>query len=485
MARAAEMPAENTRYLDIVQRGCDAILENAVDRYGPQHTGMILSVLDRKTGKPLNRTPEGSTGVRWSDRTGTGGSNASLQQDLYRVLYNVSRLTGEEKYSDAADHALKDFMVITQSPNTGFLAWGEHLYWNCFEDRLGDEMDKGHRTHEPKRSWVTIEQCLELAPDNVIAYAKGLWEHQIGDQSTGNFSRHAHYDKGKPRVNFDFEKEASFFIHDWSWAYAETQDPAFDHMVQVMNKRYMNKLNARNLVEMDASGQVERAEVAVPLWMLSMATECGDAATRMPESTAKALRKNAAGHDKGFLALGHAPADPEKGFFYFAHMDTGEPFPMQRKKTDGYSAAWGLGYGIHSTAMFAPLAYTRQLQLGDTPEGDAYRKLVLEAADLYIDSRPSDDIDVWAGEYGAAIFTELAAYRISDDSKYLEAAKEIGELAIKVLWDNGSNPLPRGSSKIQYYDVTSYPDTVMLALLALHEAVNGLGPNVPVSDIIR
>src|ERR1700761_7262132 len=76
---AADDPA---KYLRVVQKSADALLENARDTYGPQHSGLILSLLNRKNGKPLDRLPEGPAGIRKSDRPVPYGSNASLQMEL-------------------------------------------------------------------------------------------------------------------------------------------------------------------------------------------------------------------------------------------------------------------------------------------------------------------------------------------------------------------------------------------------------------------
>lgn len=61
-----------------------------------------------------------------------------MQQDLYRAIQHPSRITGERRYDEAVRVALGDFLRITQHPETGLLAWGEHLYWDFVEDRLGD-----------------------------------------------------------------------------------------------------------------------------------------------------------------------------------------------------------------------------------------------------------------------------------------------------------------------------------------------------------
>ena len=484
---APATPETSTKYLDTVQRACDTILKEGTDRYGKQKTGMILSALKRQSGRPIHdpNLPKPPHGARNSDRTGAGGSNANVQQDLYRVLNHLSRLTGDAKYAAASKKALIDFLVTTQNPDTGLLAWGEHLYWNCLKDKLGD-LDP-NKTHEPKRKLIFFQELYEAEPERMLKYTRGTWEHQVYDHKTGNFSRHAKYDRHAPRKDSDFEKEAAYFVSDWSQAFEKTQDAYFDNAVRVMASRYLKKLNDRNLVEVDASGLPGRTDKCVPLWMVAMACEAHDATKRMknPE-TVKILKELAARHDAGFLALDHEPADPKKGFLFFVHMDTGKPYPDAQKKTDGHSRDWGMGYGVNTTSMFATLCYTRQAQLGEGKQADAYRKLVIQAADLYEKVPPDPKaVDIWAGEYGLAIFTELAAYRLTKERKYLDAAQRIGDAALRDLWDDGAAPLPRTSTKTDYYEVISYPDTTMLALLALHEQLCGLEPQVPISDITR
>src|SRR5690349_1280181 len=92
LVRGAE---PNDRYLAPVQKACDALLNEAVDDLGPQKSAMIMSVLDMKTGKPLAKLPKPPTGVRNGDRCAPFGSNANIQQDLYRVLDELSRITSD------------------------------------------------------------------------------------------------------------------------------------------------------------------------------------------------------------------------------------------------------------------------------------------------------------------------------------------------------------------------------------------------------
>jgi hypothetical protein len=481
---ASEEAADSeSRFLNVVRRTVDVILENGRDTYGDQHSEMIISVLDRKNGKPMRSLPQPPQGVRHSDRVGPGGSNANLQQDLYRTMLHLSRLTGDTRYEQSARAALQDFIQIAQHPDTGLLAWGEHLYWNCIEDRLGD-LDP-NRTHEPKKKFICFDLLYDLEPERTLKYAQGLWDHQIADQETGNFSRHAKYDRHDPRRDYDFAKEGGYFIDTWSRAFAATQHEEFATAVRVLTQRYLNRMSSLGHLSLDSTTRPEWFQTSPSLYAVALAAECTDAAERMDAKSALLLRQLASAQDKAFLSMPHRPDDSERGFVSYADTESGQPKPVEAKQSDGFSRHWGLGYGVHSTAMIALLCNTRQQQLGDSKPGEEYRRLVVEAARLYLNEQPDPAADdLWAGEYGTVIFTLLAAHRISHDSRYLDRAIALADDAIRIFWDK-DHPLPRASSKTDYYGVVTGSDTLILALLAVHEQITSKDPQIEVSDLIR
>ncbi|HEX4132416.1 MAG TPA: hypothetical protein VHZ24_20465 [Pirellulales bacterium] len=484
---SAAEPATSTAtspYLDVVRRTVDALLRTAVDRFGKQQSGMILSVLDRENATPLTKLPSPPAGVRQGDRCGPGGSNANLQQDLYRSMFHLSRLTGDPQYAEAARDALLDFLRIAQSPETGLLAWGEHMFWDCVDDCPGTLY--GKQIHEPKRKILYFDLWYDADPERTLRYARGLWDHQIFDHKTGNFSRHASYDKHDPRKDFDFAKEGSYFIDCWSKAYEKSRDPVYQEAVRVLTTRYLGRANPKTrLLDCDSSKDPARVNLCVALWSISLAMESAPAAKRMDAETSKLLEQLATEQDDAFLALPHDFSSPDRGFICYCFADTGKARERAEKKSNGYSRHWSMGYGINPTSMFALLSNTRQAQLGNDPRAEKYRKLVVEGADVYRRETPNPkNDDLWAGEYGMAIFTELAAYRLTKRTEYLEAAQRLADESIAVFWDRGA-PLPRASSKTKYYDCISYPDTLLLSLLALHEAVAGLTPRVEISDLNR
>ena len=135
--------------------------------------------------------------------------------------------------------------------------------------------------------------------------------------------------------------------------------------------------------------------------------------------------------------------------------------------------------------MYGLLCHARQAQLNTNEQGDAYRRLVLRSADLYrtLDAEPSR-VDIWAGEYGMAIFLELAAYRLSGEAAYLQRARTLADEALDVFW-HGDSPLPRASSKTDHYEAITRPDTLILSLLALHEHTARLVPKIAISSVDR
>ena len=480
------------------------MLVNARDTYGQEHSGMIISILKCENAKPLvindlyfrDENPlygitysDGSflpippSGVRKPDRTGLGGSNANLQQDLFRTMEHLSRITGDQKYKNAAYTALRDFLRITQHPETGFLAWGEHLYWNCFEDRLGDDLEPG-KIHEPKRPFIYFDYLYSVDPVRTIKYAQGLWDHQIFDKNTGDFSRHARYHIHAPGSGYDFPKEGSYFIDTWSRAYEKTKNQEFARAVSTMANRYLNRTNELGLLDWDTSGRPERANRCTVHWLLSLAIEAENAIMRMDKETAIILKRVVDNMDKGFLSLSHLTND--KGYVYYAYTSSGEPFPRSGQTDDGYSIHWGMGYGIFPTSSLGLLAYTRQEQLKTGDKADAYRKMVIRSADLYQSLSPDPKkTDIWAGEYGMAIFLQIAAYRLTNESSYLSAAQELADEAVRVFWENGRYAVPKASSLTHYHDCISYSDTLLLALLALHEHTAGILPLIEISNINR
>src|ERR1044071_4227305 len=226
----------STNFLAVVRGYADAMIERGRDVYGPQKTGLLLSALNRNPIGLLKVRPAPPGGIRRADRPGRpwvemNGANPHLDQNLLRILYCLSDITGEARYAKVADEELSWFFHHTMSPKTDLLPWGEHLSWDVILDipiSGGDEM-----MHEFARPWALWDRCFALAPEEGRRFALGLWEHQVANHKTGGFDRHAPYFEHGPVDGKDFARHAGFYIGTWCYAWKQTTNQVFLEAIEI------------------------------------------------------------------------------------------------------------------------------------------------------------------------------------------------------------------------------------------------------------
>jgi hypothetical protein len=440
-------------FAGIIYNYADAMLEHGRDTYGPQKTGLFLSALDRQTLSPLKIRPPAPAGIRESDRPGPAdgplvGANPHLDENLLRLMYFLKGLSGEERYPQAADNALKWFLENAQSQDTGLLPWGEHLSWNVMTDGIAS----GHRkpVHEFARPWLLWPRCFELTPEPSKKFALGLWNSQIADHETGSFNRHANIQESSPQSGMDFARHVGFYIRTWAEAFAYTRDRTFLRAIDVLLKRYEKKRHPMTgLIEVVSGSSNANSALS-----LSLGIDCDGAARKVPEPLRTRLRQFALCEDEIFCSLSHDLKN-KKGFALTFDLATG--------KSDGsFSSLWDTKYGAFTTAAVAMMCVSRYHNTGNA----TYRDLIVAAADAYMDSMPTDDVDAWPMTFGHAISLELAAFAASSQEKYYKQAFKFGESAVRRFFDN--SVLPRASLKTDHYESITGADTLVLALVELH-----------------
>jgi hypothetical protein len=441
-----KVETRDTVFLDVVLRYADAMMEFGRDTYGPVKTGLFLSALDRRTLKPLAIRPMPPGGIRRGDRAGLPwrklvGANPQTDENLLRALYALSQITGDRRYKKAADHQIEWFFTNAQSRRTGLLPWGEHLSWHVLLDQpisSGTELN-----HEFARPWVLWDRSFELAPEASKRFAIGLWNHQIANQKTGGFDRHAPYDRHGPRDGRDFPRHAGFYIHTWAHAYKHTEDATFLKAIEVLIERFERKRHA---------GGTPVATIG-PL-------DVETAASMTPEPLASKLRRFAQEEDAlvlGDLRQKHGGADGAWAF---------EP-------------TWEAGYAAGVAADWAMFALARFEQTGKTD----FRDIVVAVADAYLDALPTEDVDVWPMSFAHVISAQVAAYRFTRNPVYLEQACRFARMAVEMFWQD--SPLPRASLKTDHYETITGADSLALALLDVHAATNNLDVDIPANTIDR
>ena len=78
-------------YLAIVKWYADAMIKDGRDTYGPEHSPLFASALDRQTMRM--GLFEDIPGVRAGDHA-LGGANPQVDVELYAILYRLTLLTG-------------------------------------------------------------------------------------------------------------------------------------------------------------------------------------------------------------------------------------------------------------------------------------------------------------------------------------------------------------------------------------------------------
>jgi hypothetical protein len=439
-AAAADNPAT---FLDVVRRYADTMIERGRDTYGPQKTGLLLSALDRMTLSPLAARPAAPLGLRREDRVGRPwetliGANPQLDENLLRVFYTLSEITGDARYRTVADEELAWFLKNAVSPATGLLPWGEHMSW----DVLSDEpiaAGAGLSVHEFSRPWVLWDRCFEVAPEGSRRFALGLWEHQVADHKTGGFDRHAPYFKHGPVDGKDFARHGGFYIGTWCYAYKYTKDKTFLQAIETILARF-----ERKRIQSDGS----LVATIGPL-------DCHIAAAMLPEPLSSRLRTFAEKEDELILA------------------------DMTKQGPEDYRPMWQAGYSSGTAASYTMFCLARHEQTGNP----AYRDLLIKTADAYLDSIPEEDEDVWPMSFAHAISAQVAAYRWTKREVYREAACKLARMAVAMFWQD--NPLPRASFKTGHYETITGSDSLALALLEVHAITHDLSVRIPSNTIDR
>ncbi len=156
-----------------------------------------------------------------------------------------------------------------------------------------------------------------------------------------------------------------------------------------------------------------------------------------------------------------------------------------RRRFGGKEGAWTLpptwqaGYASGVTADWAMFALARYKQVGKTE----FRELLIAIADAYLDALPDEDADVWPMSFAHVICAQVAAHRFTKEAVYLEQAARFARLAVEVFWQD--RPLPRASFKTDHYETITGSDSLALALLEVHVALNNLRVSVPPNTIDR
>jgi len=190
-AEKAEKTADQRPWREYVEASLDTLIERGTDRYGPIESPMLMAVLDLNTLDSPARPELYDSLIRLEGRIhrrGERGANLWEDQPLLRTMYQVSRQTGDDRYAKAAD-AYFDFALRNCQTKMGFLFWGSHCHWDCYEEQgAGDLRDDG--VHEILIHHALWEDMYRINPEVTRELVDNIWQHHVQDKKTGMHNRH-------------------------------------------------------------------------------------------------------------------------------------------------------------------------------------------------------------------------------------------------------------------------------------------------------
>lgn len=453
-------------YLKHVRSYADTLIQKGRDQYGAAHSPLFAVTLDKKTMKlptpeeqkrlyQIRKDDWENWGIRNADRCFVG-ANPMQDQNLYQILYALSEVTGDRHYAEEADRTLKWFFENCQSKETGLLAWGEHIGWDFNHEAVVAKSEE-ELHHEFSRPWLLWDRSFKLSPGPCAQFADGLWEHQISDHKTGQYSRHAGYLKHRTDIGAEFPRHGGFYIATWAETYKRTKNKTLLTAIECLIN-YCERVRNPETGAIPCCTTPDRITIMWPESNLSLAVDLWNGASAVPAELAAKMRRLASAIDRVYLKLDHDFGPNGKGFVAGADTRT-----LKRKTEGGWTDTdmWATSYGKPTDAQVAMLCYMRYQQV----KTDGLRHLVLQAAGRYVANDPDREMGLHPKTIGQVISLMLAAHEITGEKKYLDRAQHFGQMSVRLFLSDG--PLPGATVKYTHYEAISGADTLMMALLDL------------------
>ena len=456
------------RYLKHVQTFADTLLSVGLDEYGPTKTAMWASVIDaRDLSVPIRGVPA-TEGVRESDRA-VGGANYYHDVLTLQVFDQLSQLTGDPAYQQAALDYSKAFLERAQSPKTGLLGWGEHLYYNFYTDtvsvsesRILDQRAYFIMPHELIAWTPPWSRLWPIDSTRVRRAIEGLKYHFNGpDPQTYLFNRHATWNKAEHQeVLMPWIKHAALYAYSFGFLHQQTGDEAWKEKSWQIGTLYWNLRDHRTdlvfgcLYHSSEPSAGKTADLSNTLLYAYWLYKAGEV------NGSEEMKQQAVTLLKAYDRYGWNAS--EKMYYKDLNLDGTPPDNAQ------WATPWKVGYGTSSLLSLVRVAFYIATQ-NDDEELTQIAQKALEVANGQPLLKTYN-----AQNLGEAINANLDVYQLTQDQQYVQQAQRYADTAIEDLWKNGLFVRQKGDV---YYEAKLGTGDLLAGLLRLHLALNDLEPN--------
>ncbi len=173
-------PGDEAR-LQAVRAFADRALERGRDRWSGRDTPLLADGLNVETGEPVVWRFDGEEYII---------SNLASQQNLFRALVGLSNLTGEPRYRQAAEDAVR-YHFEHLAAECGLLRWGGHQFVDLRTLEPVGHFDAD--CHELKCNYPFYELLWEVCPEATARYIRAFWNAHVRDWGLLDMNRHGSY----------------------------------------------------------------------------------------------------------------------------------------------------------------------------------------------------------------------------------------------------------------------------------------------------
>ena len=454
--------AQNKDYLYYVKTHCDNLIAYGKDVYGTQKSSLLAGVIDsRDMSIPKSKVPP-TEGTRPSDRA-VGGSNYYHDVETIKVFDEMSKITGDSKYKSAGIDYTRDFFKYCQNPYTGLLGWGEHLYYNFYNETVmeGDLDNPGtfytHEFIENTPPWTYLWTIDTTAVRRAISGVRGHFRSPVTQSFL--FNRHARWNKIEKPEYRGLEqyqdggqawiKHSGLQCYSFTFLYNKTHNPEWKRWAEGSGNLYWNYRNPKTNLTVSCIDDPRPTGVNSSLVSTALLSYYLLKSWQIHPEFAN-FRQRA---EILFKASEKYSWDPvRKGYYLMVGLD-GKP--------DGTELMSMVvtGYAASDILVFGSLAAYFYKITGDK----AYLAMVKKVSDNVQNHQWPEDFVI--NSLATNLQFCLDAYEVLGDKKMYQKAKELADVGIQKLW---SGKLFIRQPKDPYYEAKLATNTFVAGLLRIH-----------------
>ena len=181
------MPQEknsDSARMQAVRTFADHVLEKGRDQYSGQNTPLFVDGVNADTGEPVQWVFKGERFTM---------SNMASHQNLFRTLNVLSQFTGEHRYRQAAEDAIR-FHFEHLVSDCGLIRWGGHQFVDLATLQPAGKMDAN--CHEFKMHFPYYQLMWEVNPQATAKFIRAFWNAHVYNWGNLDMNRHGAY--GRP-----------------------------------------------------------------------------------------------------------------------------------------------------------------------------------------------------------------------------------------------------------------------------------------------